>query len=133
MKKIELQYNIVNNQPYSTTSLNIERSLEVLIKAVNTINEVLSDKICGCGTPFKNHGIGRSGYCTEPSKTSDVLYPPSEGISIGTIKLMTEAEIRADERSRLREKFDKVLNEASVCEEIKVMYSIFKDFIQELK
>lgn len=157
MRKIEP---ILAEQQTEFTGLisNIANKVNELVEAVNTINEVLSDKICGCGIPFKNHGTGRSGYCTDPSKPSEGEFNldkefPSLGKALRKAKRLadleeeeidwdkadkaqvrlTEAEIRADERSRLREKFDKVLNEASVCEEIKVMYSIFKDFIQELK
>lgn len=42
----------------------------------------------------------------EPSKPSDVLYPPSEGISMGTIRVMTEAEIRADERAKITKQIE---------------------------
>ena len=127
MKQIELQYDIVNNPPYSTTSLDVQRSLEVLVEAVNTINDALSDKICGCGIPFKNHGTGRNGYCTEPSKPSEEnqggasgskryiggaegsstpLYQKGELTPDGVVSVMTESEVRADERARLRKKLE---------------------------
>ncbi len=40
-----------------------------------------------------------------PSKPSEeeIMYPPSEGISMGTIRVMTESEIRADERAKIVE------------------------------
>lgn len=151
MKKIERIYVYPDNE-----QTEIRNKINELVEAVNTINEVLSDEICGCGTPFKNHGSGANGYCTpkpcEEEFNLDKKFP-SLGKALRKAKRLadleeeeidwdkadkeqvrlTEAEIRADERARLREKFDKVLNEASVCEEIKVMYSVFKDFIQELK